>query len=307
MIGSKTTEQFIKQAKEVHGDKYDYSLVEYINNYTKIKIICPEHGVFEQIPKHHLNGSKCKKCINKKRSLDKTYTLNIFIQKAKEVHGDKYDYSLVEYINSETKIKIICPIHGVFEQTPHLHIRGSGCRKCYNKKISKRLSKTTEQFIKQAKEVHGDKYDYSLVEYKDERNKIKIICKKHGVFEQQPIVHLIQKCGCPICNESKGEKEVFNILLEKNINFIIQHKFEDCKNKRKLPFDFYLPEHNMCIEYQGIQHYKPKFGLDEFNKTILRDKIKKEYCEKNNIKLIEIRYNENIKEKLNGNWCTKII
>ena len=109
-----------------------------------------------------------------------------FEQKAKKIHGDKYDYSLVEYINSQTKVKIICPIHGVFEQKPNGHLSGRGCSKCKPDKISKKLSFTTEEFVKKAKEIYGDKYDYSLVDYKSAKEKVKIICSIHGVFEQTP-------------------------------------------------------------------------------------------------------------------------
>lgn len=127
--------------------------------------------------------------------------LKTFIQKAKEAHGDKYDYSLVEYKNSSTKIKIICPKHGVFEQTPNNHLRGCGCLSCsfLNKASAK------EQFIEKARKVHGNKYDYSLVDYKNNYTKIKIICSKHGVFEQAPDCHLRLGAGCPHCKSSKGE------------------------------------------------------------------------------------------------------
>ena len=125
--GSKrlTTEKFVKKAKYIHGDRYDYSLVDYKNNYTKVKIICSIHGSFEQIPNNHLNGKGCSKCSGSKK-----LTTEQFIKKAKIIHSDKYDYKLVEYKNKETKIKIICPEHGIFEQRPYDHLSGSGCPKC---------------------------------------------------------------------------------------------------------------------------------------------------------------------------------
>ena len=122
-----TTEDFIENARKVHSDKYDYSLTNYISAKTKVKIICPVHGVFEQTPCGHLSGRGCKKCSGKNK-----LTTEEFIDQARKVHGDKYDYSLVNYVNCRTKVKIICPIHGVFEQTPQSHLKGNGCKYCKN-------------------------------------------------------------------------------------------------------------------------------------------------------------------------------
>jgi hypothetical protein len=124
----KTTEEFIRRAKKVHGDKYDYSKVEYKGTHTKVCIICPIHGEFFQTPNNHLHGQGCLACGGRKQ-----LTKEEFIQKAREVHGDKYDYSKVEYVNKNTKVKIICPIHGEFEQEPNSHLEGKGCPNCYHK------------------------------------------------------------------------------------------------------------------------------------------------------------------------------
>jgi len=156
-------------------------------------------------------------------------------------------------------------------------------------------------FIKKGKSAHDNKYDYSLVDYKKSHDFIDIICPKHGVFKQKAYSHL-QGIGCPKCNESKGEKIIREILEKNNINIITQKTFNSCLYKRNLKFDFYLPNYNLCIEYDGIQHYKPNdfFGGNiEFEKTQKRDKIKNNYCKENNIKLIRIKYNENILDKLN--------
>jgi 5-methylcytosine-specific restriction endonuclease McrA len=126
----KTTEEFIVDAYCKHGDRYNYKLVEYKNNKTKVKIVCHEHGIFEQSPNHHLSGKNCPKCGILTTKRKQQYTTKQFVEKAKAVHGDKYDYSLVEYKNSGTKVKIICPIHGVFEQSPYTHSIGHGCPKC---------------------------------------------------------------------------------------------------------------------------------------------------------------------------------
>jgi hypothetical protein len=214
-------------------------------------------------------------------------TIDLFVEKARLKHGNKYDYSLVQYINNDIKVKIICPIHGVFEQSPHDHLKGHACPNCdYRKKL------TIDLFIEKARLIHGNKYDYSLVQYTNNRAKINIICPKHGIFVQVAKSHL-SGAGCPKCSVlySKGEEKIEKYLKRYNIKFISQHKFNNCKGeKHKLPFDFYLPNHNICIEFDGKQHYEPLHGLPQFNKRLIRDKIKTKYCIDNNIKLIRIPY-----------------
>ena len=301
---TKTLDEFIAQAKLVHGDKYDYSKVEYVDSYSKVCIICPIHGEFWQTPASHLKGG-CKECSKITQSLNRTKTLDEFIAQAKLVHGDKYDYSKVEYKNSNEKICIICPIHGEFWQIPSSHIsNASGCPKCAN---NQRYSK--EEFIETAKLVHGDKYDYSKVEYKNNYTKVCIICDKtdkngiqHGEFFTTPHTHL-KGSQCPKCKfYSKLEEEVRKILKENNINYIEQKTFEGLKHINNLKIDFYLLDYNIAIECQGLQHFAPiNFGgnIDKekmFETNILRDKIKKDFCEKNNIRLLYYTH-EKIKDK----------
>ena len=284
-----TNKEFIQKAKEIHGDKYDYSLVEYKNARTKVKIICPIHGIFEQTPDSHINRkTECPKCghsTEKNRGIKDN--LKTFIQKAKEVHGDKYDYSLVEYKNSSTKIKIICPKHGVFEQTPNNHLSGCGCLSCsfLNKASAK------EQFIEKARKVHGNKYDYSLVDYKNNYTKIKIICSKHGVFEQTPDCHSRLGAGCPHCKSSKGEQKINLFLKERNILFVRNKTFDDLKDKKFLSYDFYTPEYNLLIEYNGKQHYKENsFKRHDLKLQRHHDWLKRKYAKNHNIKLLTIPY-----------------
>ena len=145
-----------------------------------------------------------------------------------------------------------------------------------------------------------DKYDYSLVDYTDSKTKVKIICPKHGVFEQIPSGHLNGR-GCSKCKESKGEKIIRAYLMGNNIKFISQKRFKDCRDKYPLPFDFYLPDYNTCIEFNGRQHYVPVElfgGQNQLNKQKKNDRIKMMYCDKNKIALIIIKHNENVGEKL---------
>ena len=193
-----TNSEIIEKFNKVHNNKYDYSKVEYINSQTKVCIICPEHGEFWQTPNHHLNGRGCPLCKGRKISESKKCNSLIFSNEAKEIHNHKYDYSKVVYVNCNTKVCIICPEHGEFWQTPRCHLRGSGCPECG--KISTQMSHkmTTEEFIQKAREIHCDKYDYTKVTYKNNREKIIIICPIHGEFSQSPSKHLSGQ-GCPKC------------------------------------------------------------------------------------------------------------
>lgn len=295
-----TTEEFIKKAKEIHGDKYDYSLSIYIKYKQKVKIICPLHGVFEQTPDKHLQKRGCSECANVSRREKMTkISAKEFTQKAKEVHGDKYDYSLVDYKNNKTKIKIICPVHGVFEQKPTNHLQGHKCPECTALKGGRK--KTTEEFIKEAKTIYGDKYDYSLVNYKGAHIKVKIICPKHGVFEMSPNTHLHLQ-GCRICKLSKGEERIKSCLEAHgfilNKTYFKEKKFENLFQKKGfcLRYDFYIPSKNLLVEYNGIQHYdykKSYFFKGDRNKFLLRkhyDWLKRKYARDNGYKLLIIPY-----------------
>lgn len=193
-----SVDDFIVKAREIHGNKYDYSKVEYINNHTKICIICPEHGVFWQLPRNHLAGKQCPLCGTISRVAELTKTTECFIQEAKKVHGDKYDYSKVNYKNSASHVCIICPKHGEFWQVANRHLQGQGCPVCGHEIVSTKLSYTTEDFIAKACEVHGNKYNYSKVEYHNNDNKVCIECPEHGDFWQTPGAHLSGQ-GCPQC------------------------------------------------------------------------------------------------------------
>ena len=192
----RTTDEFIQEAKQIHGDAYDYSKVDYKTRHDHVTIICPKkgHGSFLQQPDSHINGKcGCPKCHYEKTSLRMSYTQEEFLKKAFEIHGDTFDYSKVEYINSQTYITIICHIHGEFKQVPSSHLQGCGCIKC-----SGTYQRDTDDFKKRAFEIHGDKYDYSKVEYINCHVKVIIGCKTHGDFEQTPSDHLVGS-GCIEC------------------------------------------------------------------------------------------------------------
>lgn len=196
---SNTVDDFITKALKIHGDLYDYSLTEYINNNSKVKIVCPEHGVFEQTPSSHLRGSKCPTCSGK-RSLKKEE----FISISSKIHKNKFDYSSVIYKGVDVKVTIICPHHGSFDQIPYTHMKGHGCAKCAQEENSLKQTLSKEEFITNAQRIHGNKYDYSLVDYINAHTKVSIICKEHGVFYQTPNNHLGNKGKGKDCPECAG-------------------------------------------------------------------------------------------------------
>lgn len=289
--------ELIEKANSIHKNKYDYSKVNYKNHTQKITIICPTHGEFKQSFTEHINQKHgCPKC-----SKRHNYSTEEFVEMAKVVHGNKYDYSEVEYKNNYSKIRIICPIHGSFEQEPCVHLLGHGCSKCYGN-----YSYTSEEWIEKAKAVHGNRYDYSITEYKNLATKVKILCSIHGEFEQLPENHL-NGYGCFKCSRTIGEDRIAEILREANIEFEEQKSFDDLIFKKKLRFDFYLPKLNTVIEYNGRQHYEWVKLFDKTYKDFLesrhRDWLKRRYCKKKGIKLVVIPYwdFEVIKEKLKVN------
>ena len=271
-------DDLVLKFKEIHKDKYNYSKSKYLNNRTKIEIICKEHGSFWQSPYSHSKGHGCPYCSkNKKMNNDE------FIEKAKLVHGDLYSYERINYKNNSTPIEVICKEHGVFKQTPGKHLIGRGCSDCGGS-----IALTNDEFERKAKLVHGELYSYEKVNYKNSRTKVDIICKEHGIFSQKPNNHL-SGYGCLICRSSKGEIKIFNHLNERKIEFIQEYYLSNINQY----LDFYIPSLNIAIEYDVIQHFKPidffggKLALE---KTKNRDRIKNIHCEENNIKLFRISY-----------------
>jgi very-short-patch-repair endonuclease len=216
-----------------------------------------------------------------------------FIEKAINVHGNEYDYSLVNYNGGRNNVDIICKKHGIFSQNPRHHVeRKSNCPKCRNEYLSQYFASNAIDFIFKANELHKNMYGYSNVEYINAFTDIKIECFIHGIFSQRPNNHL-NGAGCPSCKESHGEKKVAEILKKNNILFEREITFSDLKDKSNLFYDFYLPDHKLFIEYDGIQHYKsvPFFGgEDALNENRKRDIIKFKYAMNNGYKLLKIRF-----------------
>lgn len=407
----KTTGEFIKDSKSFHGNYYNYSQVKFNSIHDKVKIICPVHGFFYQTPAHHQKGRGCKKC-----SKGEVWDTKEFLKQANKVHKNKFDYSKTKYIKTNIKVKIKCKkCKKIFNQTPASHLRGAGCancagkipitedtfkeilkdthqneiiliskyidkttnvkvkhtcgyvwsnkpthlisrkqgcRKCYNsrqkmtdKMFKKRLKeahsgkiitlekyrqskipiklkclncekiykvqprtairngchscanrKSNDEFLKELQKAHGGEI-ISLEKYKSVRDKIKVQHKCGHIWKVDPPDLIGKQHGCPVCAKSKGNKKIYNFLKKSKIKFETEKRFDSCKYKIPLPFDFYIPSKKILIEYDGEQHFIAidfwggKKGLNE---RILKDKIKSEWAKKNNYSLFRIRYNENI-------------
>ena len=283
-----TTEQFIEKAKIVHGEEYEYSKVEYINNHTKVCIVHKKCGnEFWQIPYKHLSGQGCPFCSKTKPKLWEEVH-NEFIK----VHGDEYDYSKVEFKNMNTKVCIIHKKCGSeFWQTPKNHLRGQGCPFCKSERIGLKMLKTKEEVIDNANNIHNFKYDYSKVDYVNSKEKVCIICPIHGEFWQTPDAHL-QGQGCPSCShkDSKAEKEIAqhirnnsNLIVENNVRGILPNNKE---------LDIYIPEKKIAIEYNGMRWHSELYSKD---RSIHLKKL--EECNKLGIKLIQVFETEYILHK----------
>ena len=271
-----TFEEFVEIANKRFENKYDYSQAEWKGFQSKIRIICPEHGAFIQTPMQHLKTQGCGKCSGSVMDQD------LFIQKSIQIHGGKYNYSKVVYTKNKDKVCIICPEHGEFWQTPNSHLMGVGCSKCSGTYMD------TEYFKERAAKIHNNKYDYSLVDYKNTSEKVKIICPVHGVFEQIANYHLSGN-GCPACSESHMEKDVRRFLRRNHITFESQKTFDWLVYEGKLFIDFFLPDYGVGIECQGGQHFESidYFGGDEmFRRTKIRDTLKQRLCKDHGIEII---------------------
>lgn len=250
MAKLKTNEQFIKECIEVHGNKYDYSETFYTGAHNVITIICPIHGSFQQKAYSYVQGCGCLECAGVKK-----LTTKEFIEKSQKVHGNKFDYSEVDYQGNKLKVKIKCKKCGhIFEQQAQSHMKGFGCPFCSNNNKS-----TTKEFIEKASKVHGDKFDYSLVNYVNAHTKVNIICPVHGVFQQIPSSHWYLQQGCPICalskQTSRGEKEVCAYIKSIYSGEVLEN---DKTQIGRMELDIFLPELRIGIEYNGSHWHKLK-------------------------------------------------
>lgn len=293
-----TTEDFIQRGKDLYGDKFSYEKTNYTNTNTKVIVTCKIHGDFLTRPADFLRGHSCPKCkgdiTSNFNKVSKRYTQEEFIEKGTLLYEGLFDYSKVIYVNSRTKVLIHSNLlNEDFLITPSKFLQGDIQNKYLGIKAKIPESLNKEIFIQRARLIHGDKYDYSEVEYKSLKTKVKIICPKHGAFWQTPVNHLLNFEGCPGCSQSKGESFVENVLIDKKINFIRQFPIVIDNKDYRIDFMWKHRDKVIFIEYNGCQHYFPvEFfgGQEAFSKQVERDNIIREYCKENNIILLEYPY-----------------
>ena len=289
-------EEFIKRLYKINRN---VAVIGYFKNMTT-KILCKclvddcNHQ-WSVTPHKLLCGDGCPMCGKKSRIIKQTKSYDQFVKEVKQIHSNIE--IIGKYKNSTTKIQCICIKHNhKFEMLPSNILKGEGCSICSTQRRAESRRKKHDQFVSQMQNINPN--IMIIDEYKGSKIKIKCKCLiDNNIFYAQPS-NLLSGCGCPVCKISKGEKNISNLLCQYNIKYISQYRFDDCKYIRPLPFDFYLPEYNMCIEYDGVQHYAPvRFGntTSESSKQKLasqqkKDEIKNTYCQTNNIKLLRIPY-----------------
>ncbi len=248
-LNGKSTSEIMDECRKVHNNQYDYlNIPPFIGCNTKLSVVCKIHGLFIQRTDHHLNGSKCPRCAN---SFHKTS--EEFISEVKKFHGDRFDCSKVRYKNSRTPVILTCKLHGDFTVLPKTATGGKcPCLKCMG-----RVCKDTESFIRKSRNIHGNIYDYSLVNYITAKTPVKIVCKKHGIFEQTPDTHT--RSGCPKCNcfrTSLIEREWFKSLNLPNLKYNFHIKV----GNKSFYVDGFDVKTNTAYEFNGDYfHGNPAF------------------------------------------------
>lgn len=279
-----------KDIKNIIKENYNYdlSLIDDEARFRvtdKVKIICPKHGVITKQVRHLVNEKVgCPRCVKEREC---KYSVEEFIELAKTVHSNKYDYSLINVIEKVTsKVPIICPIHGKFKQEVRSHLSGQGCRKCGRRALGDKMFKTTDTFIREANDTHDGFYDYSKTEYVGCYDKVTITCPIHGDFQQVPYSH-IQGHGCPKCNlcHKKLENSVAQFVEELGYTIIRGNRsiLYDKDTKFYKEIDIYIPSLKAAIEVNGVYWHK----LHEIKKPgyhIKKNKLFKE----NGIKLLNV-------------------
>ena len=296
----KTTEQFIAEARAIHGDKYDYSNTKYEGSKVKLTITCRKHGDFQQWPEGHLHGNGCPKCKFEKQGVERKLSTEEFIKRSKEIHGDRYDYSKSIYTGWYNKVEIICKEHGSFLQNAGDHLCAEGCQVCGEKtKIVNKITPKSE-ILKRFKEINQDKYEYDLTDYNGCSSKIKIYCNTHNIWFAQTVQSHLVGSGCPKCKNTKTQYKIYEFLIDSfpEETWYWEHSPSWLGLQR---FDIYNKRCNFAIEYNGIQHYQPIEyfgGEDTFKMCTNYDSLKKQKCLDNNCELYIIKYDDVDYEKI---------
>lgn len=272
-----TQAEFLQKAMAVHGDLFDYSASVYVGNKTPLSISCKVHGAFSQRPGNHLSGVGCPKCAGK--GVD-------WVARFREAHGDKFDYSQVEFVGYKLPVKIGCPVHGIFLQTPDNHYRGKQeCPQCKNGKLRVGKQMKLSEFVARASKKHGGKFTYGSKQFTNLlTGVVEITCPLHGVFTQSPVNHLAGKVGCTQCNNMKSAPEraiadylsIFTPIVSRDRTLIAPKEI-----------DIYLPEKHLAIEY-GAEHWHSHFNAKNEKKAKLNHFQKYMDCKAQGIRLLTI-------------------
>lgn len=299
----KRQKEFLQKAKNIHGDRYNYSLVKYVNKNTPVNIICSLHGSFKTTPSVHLSGSNCKVCAKITMKESKTNSVDKVLSQFRDVHGSKYEYDFSGYVNSNSKVEVTCKKHGKSLQLVSNHLRGYGCRQCGVDSTRDNL----EDFISKSNEVHKNYYGYDKTDYYNTYSDVVITCPKHGDFTQRANDH-VNGHGCPQCTGRRSVAEVMwqKYLEDKGIEYIENTRpewliLEGSKGRHEL--DLYIPSLNLAIEINGnMWHSTSSIGCNNA-KSISYHFEKYLACKANGITLIHIFQFESVrawKKKFNS-------
>ena len=326
----KRNETYLERLNEKYGNQYEWLTTDFGDYYADyVEFICKKHGNVKQTLSVLLNtededGYACQKCKKERSNIRQSYTLEEAINKAKTIENCKYyDFKYVtEWLGVKHKYKFVCTKHGCeFEQTfdSLLNNQANGCKDCIVERLKAQDNLGVEDFIKQARKVHGERFDYSKVEYVNYKTPVCIICDKHGEFWQTPGNHL-NGCGCQKCRNSRLETKVRTILENNNIEYIQEKSLRDLTGKMfgdtPQRIDFFIPKHNICIECQGLQHFKPvKFNnkmpdelcIDNYNKCVPLDKFKYESLTEEKYNIVYFTKPEYILKDETGWYNDKIV
>lgn len=294
MTVEEKTEGFFKRFYEFYAKRhnydheYDFSEARYIGSEIPMTVICKEHGKFTVTPHTLIRGGGCRRCQTQFKI--QMRDSKAYFEKANKKHNFKYDYSNSVYRGIQSMITYKCPLHGEVTQRADGHLLYTGCLQC----MAESRRHTTDDFIKLGRRNFGDKYDYSKTVYTKNNEPVIITCPEHGDFTMIAGDHMRAKeraTGCPVCNGSKPEQETWDILHKRGVAIIPQYRFKDTKYF----YDFYLPDMNILIEYNGIQHYEDvkswaRNGINYLENRKKLDREKVALAKKLKIPLYIIKY-----------------
>lgn len=285
-----TTADFIARSTLIHSGKFDYSKAVYNGNHSKVLIICPTHGVFEQEAGSHLKGVGCSRCYG-----NEVIDTHEFIHRAMQKHGEKYTYEQTVYRGNKQKVVVGCSQHGPFSIRANDLLSGYGCKQCGRMASASERTYSLAEFIERARYVHHNKYDYSAAVYTHGDEKICVVCPSHGAFWPTPNNHINNHTGCPKCLMSKGEKQIQFYLDSHSYQYQYNVPLPGCVQQKRLRFDFVLPNIRTCIEFDGKQHFEPIAffgGWKTFQQQVSRDAKKTQLCLLHNWTLIRVNYRD---------------